>query len=146
LDAASAATAVASAAAAAAAGASPSAVASTSNSSHSRLGDSFGGSSITTAAAAVNPQATATAAAAAAAASTAATAASSGLPGLLQRGFLSGFSFWDWGSADDSVGLAAGGTAFERAAVERQYEVDEFVAATKRLVVQYQRLHQVQDR
>jgi hypothetical protein len=145
LDAASAATAVASAAAAAAAGASPSAVASTSNSSHGRLGDSFGGSSITTAAAAVNPQATATAAAAAAA-STAATAASSGLPGLLQRGFLSGFSFWDWGSADDSVGLAAGGTAFERAAVERQYEVDEFVAATKRLVVQYQRLHQVQDR
>jgi hypothetical protein len=59
---------------------------------------------------------------------------------------LSGFSFWDWGSADDSVGLAAGGTAAERAAVERQYEFDEFVAATKRLVGLYQRLHQVQAR
>lgn len=117
------------AAAAAAAGRMPS----TSNSSHSRLGDSLGGSS--TAAAAAAPPAVA-----------AAVGNSRGLPGLLQRGFLSGFSFWDWGSADNSVGLVPGGTAAERAAVERQYEVDEFVAATKRLVALYQRLHQVQDR
>jgi hypothetical protein len=105
---------------------------STSNSSHSRLADSLGGSS--------------TAAAAAPTAAAAAVGNSRGLPGLLQRGFLSGFSFWDWGSADDSVGVVPGGTAAERAAVERQYEVDEFVAATKRLVALYQRLHQVQDR
>lgn len=44
------------------------------------------------------------------------------------------------------MGIAAGGTAAERAAVERQYEVDEFVAATRRLVALYQRLHQVQAR
>jgi hypothetical protein len=108
-----------------------------SNSSHSRLADSLGGAST---AAAPAPAAAAVAAAAAG------SNAAGGLPGLLQRGFLSGFSFWDWGSAGDSVGLAAGGTAADRAAVERQYEVDEFVAATKRLVAQYQRLHQVQDR
>jgi hypothetical protein len=101
---------------------------------------SLGGSSAATAAA------TAATAPAPAAAATTAAAATGGLPGLLQRGFLSGFSFWDWGSADDSVGLAAGGTAAERAAVERQYEFDEFVAATKRLVGLYQRLHQVQAR